>query len=111
MLLWVLAKIVLGANFDANAADTPSADVLEMLLHVLGTLFGVVVALSVGGRLFPENRACRTSLHTRFTFPATVFNHGTAGRDGHIRQDGGKTNFAAVAFGQEKTALADESKP
>ena len=107
----VLAKIVLGAYFDTYAANTAPADVLEMFLHVLGAFFGVVVALSVRGRLFAEDCPCRAGLHTRFAFSATVFNHGAGGQGGHIRQDGGKTDFTAVLLRQEKTAFAYEAEP
>ena len=105
------AEFVLRANFYTDTAYTSAPDVLEMFLHVTGTFFGVKVAFSVRHRGRTEDCAGRASRLASVAITAPVFDDGQLICKGHVRDDGGKTHFAAVFFGEEKSAFSDKAKP
>ena len=89
-------QFVFGTDFDADTADAPSADVLEMLFHVLGALFRVEVARAVRRGRRPVNGAGRAGLLTDLAISAPVFDQGQFAFEGQVREDGGKADFTAV---------------
>ena len=105
-----ILQLIFRANLDAYAANTAPADILEFFLHVAGAFFGVVVALAVRFGELAKDCARRASAHTRRTFAATVFDDLARRSKGHVRNHGRKTDFTSVLFGQEKSALSDETE-
>ena len=104
-------EFVFGADFDADAANAPPADVLEMFLHVLRAFFGVVVSFAVRFGELPKDCPCWASAHTRCTFSTAIFDDFSLGSDGHVRNHRRKAHLAAVLFGEKKSAFSNETEP
>ena len=69
-------KLVLGTDFDADAANAASANILEMFLHVLRAFFGVVVAFAVDVWQLAKDRTSRAGKHAFLALATAVFNNG-----------------------------------
>ena len=106
-----LAEFVFGTHFYTDTAHTSAPDVLEMILHITGTFFGVKIAFSVRCRGRTEDCTSRASCLTGVAIPTPVFDDRKFICKGHVRDDGRKAHFAAVFFGQEKSAFSDKTKP
>ena len=99
LTLCKILQLILGANFDAYAANASSADVLEMLFHIPRAFFRIKIALPVRGGQFAVDCTRRTSLLTKGTVSATVFDDGQFALHGAVGEYGGKTNLTAVVGG------------
>ena len=69
-------QLIFRANLDTNAANAPSADILEVLFHIPRAFFRVKISLSVRRRFYAVNRACRASVLTKLTITTAVFDNG-----------------------------------
>ena len=105
-----LAEFVLWTNLYTDTAYTPSADVLEIFLHIAGTFFGVKIPFPIRGGQGAENSPCRASRLTTMAISAPIFDDGKLICKGHVRDDGGKAHFTAIFFREEKTAFPDKTK-
>ena len=96
-----LVEFIFRANANANAANAPAPHVLKVFLHVFRAFFRVKIALSVRGRQRTVDRAGRAGGLATLTVAAPVFDDGTFAYKGHIRQNGGESNLAAILLGEE----------
>ena len=96
-----ILQFIFWADLDTNAAHAPSADVLEMLLHVSGTFFRVEIPFPIPRRLFAVNCPRRAGAHAGGTLPATVFNDGQFALQRHICEDRGEAELTAKLIGEE----------